>query len=531
MKKFELAQALANGNITLGRLAEEDQYLLIVASTDKTCFVPYVKVKGSTFAYIDPEYDIDDYEALTAIIETANEAKTFKGIYSFKPINREAPEHSHIVVGFVKSSGAVSAIPEDIEDILAKGGYKLQKKELHTAFKKRDYSELMTDPENKRIYEEDAAQLESVGATYEALPLQVKIEYESIESGKSGGLIFAGPTGTGKSFAARVLAHRAGAPLLNVQITNGTVPDELIGSFVPVSGDKTELSEDAPAAPEVTSANALVTLVHMLSNFFKKVLKIESSKNKNFKFVEGALLKAYSQGYPIVIEEVNFGQPGVIAALNQFTDGTPRVMVYDRIYRRHPNFVVYMTMNPGYKGTEPLNISLKNRFPIVDVPALTKPEFISRMQNYSKELGYELNGDFFGKLFDFAATIEKEAASAKWHADTKFSIRNAERLCNKILYKKYSFEEFSAAIGIEYLNHLALDNDVSDKLALLKSSREIQEQIRMIYELYDFADTKAVKVKLSFNELFTETTSPESTDEEGDEVMARIEDHMDRISL
>ena len=87
MKKFNVIKAAANGFLTLARLDESDQYLLVVTAKDKELFVPYVKIKGSAFAYIDPDrYDIDDYESLTTIIEAINEAKLFKGVYQFKPI-------------------------------------------------------------------------------------------------------------------------------------------------------------------------------------------------------------------------------------------------------------------------------------------------------------------------------------------------------------------------------------------------------------------------------------------------------------
>lgn len=477
MKKFNVIKAAANGFLTLARLGESDQYLLVVTAKDKELFVPYVKIKGSAFAYIDPDrYDIDDYESLTTIIEAVNEAKLFKGVYQFKPISRKAPEHSNQVVGYVKSSGAINTVPDNIKEILEKEGYEVVEKELTTAFIKRDYSELLKNPENKKMFDDDAKELAKVGANYESLPLETKIAYEAIEAGKSGGIIFEGPTGTGKSFAARILANRAGAPLLNLQITYGTSVEDLVGMYVPN----------------------------------------DSVDGGKWKFVEGPLLKAFHEGYQLVIEEINYGQPGVNAKLNEFTDGTQRVTVNGRVYQKHPNFVVYMTMNPGYEGTETLNVALKNRFPKIDVPALTRTQFTDRARKYSKGLGHELSADFFGKLFDFGAVIEKEAGSSKWHENVKFSIRNAQRLCDNILQKKRSLDEFTAAISAQYLNDLSTDNDNSEKLQAFKQSKEITEQIRAIYDLYDFAESKTVKVSLDFEEFFEVTTPAAEGDDPAD---------------
>lgn len=476
-KDFNVIVSAANGILTLARLGEPDQYLLAVTTQDKNLFVPYVKIKGSAFAYIDPDkYDIEDYEALATIVDAINEAKLFKGVYQFKPISKKAPEHSNQVVGYVKSSGAITTVPENIKEILEKEGYEIVEKKLATTFKRRDYSELLKDPENRRIFDEDAAELEKIGATYESLSLVTKVEYEAIESGKSNGIIFAGPTGTGKSVAARILANRAGAPLLNLQITNGTSVDDLVGSYVPN----------------------------------------DSVDGGKFKFVEGPLLKAFHKGYPLLIEEINYGQAGVNATLNQFLDGTLRIPLYGKVYNRHPNFVVYMTMNPGYEGTETLNVALKNRFSKIDVPALTRAQFIDRAKEYSKKQGYELSAEFFGKLYDFSAVIEKEAGSSKWRENVKFSIRNAQRLCNDILQKKCNFDEFTAAISAQYLNDLSIDNDNSEKLQAFKQSKEIIEQIRGIYELYDFAEEKTVKVTLKFDDLFETTGSGVEEDDKAD---------------
>lgn len=476
-RTFNVIKAAANGILTLARLGESDQYLLVVTAKDKNLFVPYVKIKGSAFAYIDPDkYDIEDYEALTTIIEAINEAKLFKGVYQFKPISRKAPEHSMSVIGYVKSSGAVNTVPENIKEILEKEGYDVVEKKLATTFKKRDYSELLKNPENRRMFDEDAAELEKVGATYESLPLETKIAYEAIESGKSNGIIFEGPTGTGKSYAARILANHAGAPLLNLQITTGTSVESLIGEYVPN----------------------------------------ESVDGGKFRFVKGPLLKAFHEGYQLVIEEINYGQPGVNAILNEFTDDTPRITLYGKVYNRHPNFVLYMTMNPGYEGTETLNVALKNRFRKIDVPALTRAQFTERAREYSKKQGHELSAEFFGKLYDFSAVIEKEAESSKWHENVKFSIRNVRRLCDDILQKKRNFDEFAATIFTNYLNDLSTDNDNSEKLQAFKQSKEIVEQIRGIYELYDFAEEKTVKVTLDFDDLFETTGGAAEEDDKAD---------------
>ena len=487
---FKLLEAMAAGVVTVCKLEGEDSHLLAVRAKDKGLLVvPMLKSARGALAYIDDDIPEEDCKRLTEIFEAINAKGVYKGIYKYTPAFGKAPEHSHNVVDVLRgATGSTTTVaPSDLKDQLAAAGYTWVEKELSVSTVKRDYSALLADPTVKQAFDEDAEELARVGATYAKLDDEIKIAYEAIESGRSGGIIFQGPTGTGKSFAARVLANHANAPLLNLQITYGTSIEDLIGMFVP--NDK--------------------------------------GSGGKWTFVEGPLLKAYYQGYQIVIEEINYGQPGVNAKLNEFTDGTPRITVNGKTYAKHPNFVVYMTMNPGYEGTEVLNVALKNRFQIVDVPALSKAEFTKRLQSYSKSLGHQLNNDFCGTLYDFAAYLEKEASTSKWHENVKFSIRNAQRLCDAILLKKRSFKEFCHAMAVEYINALSTDNDNSAKLQDYKKSSTLQEELKKIYDFYDFAETKTVDPAEELEAFFSEDVAgegdtPESRTKKIDDLMSRF---------
>ena len=254
-----------------------------------------------------------------------------------------------------------------------------------------------------------------------------------------------------------------------------------------------------------------------------------SEGGASYEFVAGPLLKAYTEGYQVVIEEVNYGQPGVIAKLNDMTDFTPRFPYCGKVYHRHPNFAVYMTMNPGYAGTEILNMALKNRFQIVQVPAFDKEKFTDLAVAYSASLGHPLRREFFKQLFDFANLIEKEAGTSKWNESVVFSIRNAQRLCENILHKSRSFDEFRAAIAVQYLNYLSVDNDNSDKLDIFKNSEEIKEQIRKIYEYYDFREIAKKKVTADFDSLFEDDAPAEGSGDAASK--ATIDDLLSRFEV
>lgn len=491
-RKFNITAAITNGTITLCRTTDDKQLLLAVVTKDKSYLIPMIEGK-TRVAYL-PSETPEEFADLADIIRGINDSGVFKELTgAYTPWNGVAPDFSHTIVELIPGSipGTVGMIPSNLKDLLTSSGYEIGSDDTTTVVTQvRDYSKQQEDPWAKKIYTADAAMLKTVGATYSSLPAEVKVAYEAIESGRSGGLILEGPTGTGKSFTAKILANKAGSALLNIAITDGTTVDDLVGTIV--------ANEDA-----------------------------KSDTDPRWKFVKGPLLKAYSEGYQLVVEEVNFGQPGILARLNEFTDDTPRVVVNGTVYEKHPNFVVYMTMNPGYKGTECLNVALKNRFAKVCIPALSKAAFTSKMMSYSKRLGHQLSAEFFNALFDFAGFVEKEASQSKWHEDVKFSIRNAQRLCDIILQKKRGNAEFKAAVAIQYMNDLSTDNDNSEKLQSFKNSTPVREQLQKLYSLYDFGEVKTTDPAPSLDALFSEaedapSDSPEAKTKAMEDIMSRF---------
>lgn len=490
-----IIKLMAAGAVNVVKLEGEDKYLLAIITKTTKIFVPMLTLASANWAYVEDdgsEESAKTFEIVDAVLKEIKDKRIYGGVYAYRPKSVDpgkVPEHTHTAVEILKGfvGGAATVIPKGFKKMLTDAGYTLVEKDLSGPVTVRDYSALLADPANKANFDTDAAELAKAGATFDGLLLEAKMAFEAIRSGKAGGVIFEGPTGTGKSWMARIMAHQFGAPLLNLQITNGTVPDDLIGTFSPA-----------------TDADA----------------------KSNWVFNIGPLLKAYSEGYQLVVEEVNFGQAGVLAVLNQFTDGTPRIEVNGKTYYRHHNFVVYMTMNPGYDGTDPLNVALKNRFIKVNVPTLTKPEFCARAEKYSIALGHKLSTAFFEKVLEFAGTIEKIGNSAQFHENVKFSIRNVQSLCNAILATKCSYEQFAAAVSTSYLNDLSCDNDNSDKLEALKKSDEITKAIREMYNLYDFAETVEVEPADGIAEFFSEDGSMDP-----DKKTAALKGLRDRIRL
>jgi hypothetical protein len=329
---------------------------------------------------------------------------------------------------------------------------------------------------NKAEYDAEKKMLEDSKASFETLPREVRLQYETVEAGAKDGILFVGPTGTGKTWISMALAVKAGAHREDIQITATTQPEDLIGS---------------PAVDTRPDAQG------------------------KFRFIEGPLLKAYYLGYVISIQEVNYATFGANSCLNRFLDGTLQIEVNGTVYHRHPNFVAYLTMNAGYEDTNKLNKALKNRFTIVQIPPLTEMEYCRRLTNFSEYLGHRISDNFAKEIFKFSNVMQKIVNSAGWHESVDYSLRNATALLKTILLKNRNFEDFSLAVHSEYLNLLSCDNDNSLKLQEFKKSEEVVNYIKKLYEFYDFSEAEeAGDLDFSFDDLFKVEEKPEEAKEE-----------------
>lgn len=511
--KFELnvPAALAKGAVNIFKLAHSGEYVLAICFYPDSYIIPIIGKR----AYIPDDLEEDIADRIDAMISQIIESKAFTdpALASVKPIFRTAPEHSMTIVQCLPAKGLAKGM--DTEAILVSAGYKIEYPTAPVAVaKKKDYSELMaTNPDARHIYEATKAELAKVGATFSSLTKEMVAAYDTVMGSNEGGILLAGPTGTGKSWACKImsaLSIDSPAPLLEYQVTSGTTVEDLVGTFIP--NDSTGESEAAKAEIHHILVKLSAWTDKDGSSYkeaqdtaFSEIREIISKHggDSKWRFVAGPLLMSYADGWQFVLNEVNYGNAATLSCINQFTDGTQRIFINGRLYERNPNFISYMTMNPGYEGTDPLNMALKNRFSVVNVPPLPKDEFTRRLVGYTKGLGHELSAAFFSKLFDFSMVIEKLGDDTQYHENVKFSVRNAQRLCLYMLQKPRSKEEFFAAMAIQYVNHLTTDNDNSEKVERLKHDESIVAQMSSIYDEYSFSAISLATSKPALSDIFT----------------------------
>ena len=521
MKKINITSLLEKGSINLFELKEKgsDLYLLTVNETAVPHEIILKKETGAGYiAYIPTSIPMSKYTILAKIVTELFESGVYSGMFSYVPMRADTvlSAEEKKIIGIVKPKvgNKMSEIDQMVEDL----GYSFLEEDVESRLKnRRDYSLIMeSNPALKERFLEDDVEIKALGASFEDLSFDFKNLYKVIENGDCLGALITGPTGVGKSYAINLLANKLGAPKLVVGITYGTSIDDLIGSYAPNDVELSAVQAEMHSLWKDLTNKSLKDdeFAKEVNNVSQKIYDLVQANGGTAKWIfkEGPLLMAYKYGYLLQLDEINFGQPGVLAQLNTCTDFNNHMMINGEIVKRHKNFVVMMTFNPGYKGTEELNTALKNRFPIIDFPKLTKAEYTKRMIGYSRMKGHAFSEKFFNEVFDYATFIEK--TSDGFHEDAKFSVRNAQRLTDMVLADRMSFEEFASAVHMQFTNILNCDNDNSQKLQDFKADTTTVAAVKKIYDLYDYSEPTTVKFsEIDLNDFLGSAGSSSGGDE------------------
>lgn len=447
---MKILDLLTSNVAIVGKLAEEKQFVIIINTTDRKIAVPVLPKGSAMYGYYvvgDDEISEQNKDIIDGVVDTIIKSKKFMSLPTKLNINgcTTFPEHSHEIVDIIKPvvTGFTPTIPDNFDDICKELGYVYNQRTCSIAVKPRDYSEASTDPEFAKLIKDNHLRVAELHNNFEDIPNEAKVAFFGLKNGLYDGIVFKGETGTGKTELCRILADKLGAPLYEKQVDGGTRVEDFVGEFVPCS-DKT-----------------------------------------GFEFREGPLLKAYYKGGTIKVDEILNANAETLAKLNTYLDGSPYVIENGVVYHKHPNFFMLATCNPGYEGTMPMNVSLKGRLSMVEIPAIDKKTFCAWSSVFCKNLGKEFDKSFYEKLFDLAALIEKEGSSPKWHENFKFSIRNAQRFYAAIIPQDLEFDVFAAAFHVQYTNVLSMDVNNADQLKVYKEGDLLKTKLTELFNIYN----------------------------------------------
>lgn len=331
----------------------------------------------------------------------------------------------------------------------------------------RDYSDLLEKSSEAR----ERAEIINKSLGDKTMDPKYKSIAEAIRKGDFVLVYLVGPAGTGKTVLTYHFAKYCGAPLLTFQGSEGVTFDNLVGC--------SDVKADYGEADGVMHTETL-------------------HSSSSFTVIEGQLLKAYREGYQIVIDEANYMVPGVMSVINSMTDDTPTYEFKGKIIKRHPNFVLYLTSNPGYEGTYLYNPATKSRGVTLLIDKLTREEFMKRMFNNFPSLSL----DFYASLFEFQDLIQDYAN--KWGESSSICIRHAMNLVKLITAHTHTYDEFKHSFCIAYLyNGLCMDNDNSTKLQALLKDVDFDTKLKSLYANYDYKVIPDVEPSVNFEEIYS----------------------------
>lgn len=459
---FKIQDLLIGGVVNCFRLeGTEGNFVLVFAFKDKGFVVPLLTVPGKgQVAFIDPALSMDENLNIQDFMKTGFPT-AYKKLPKFEfCMAAKAPVHNMKIENYIPlTCKGNKAEDKLLYKYLGDAGYDATNltKTIKASTKERDYTKVRATQEGTDRYEDVETIIKKIDGSIKKCDPEVRIAFEAIKQGKTNGLILTGPAGTGKSVAAYIMSYEMGAPLITYQASEGMQIEDMIGEFKP---------SDDPS--------------------------------KQFEFVLGLLLKAYSEGYQMLIDEVNTAPAGILSIINQFMDDTPTITQKGVIYRRNPNFVLYMTLNPGYEGTQIMNQALKSRFMKVVIKNLSAEDFIFRMVTYSKNrCGCALSEDFYKELYDFQPIITAQANNCG--ESVAICIRNAQQLTDAITNHSMTEDEFTSAIHMAYTNNIYMDNDNLKNLEAFKQSEEFKTRVKKLFNLYNYKILESVAVELDYN--------------------------------
>lgn len=192
-----------------------------------------------------------------------------------------------------------------------------------------------------------------------------------------------GESGTGKTTNAKIIAQLLGLPYYAFTCSEGTDEVDLVSSMVPNTeekGGKVQIPmptyRDIIMDPASALAQVCGTYESSIDNeaAFQKLLTMfyqngfENGKDeKKFVMVESCIVTGCRRPSLVEIQEPSvITKPGTMVKLNGLLDeGSAITLTSGEVVKRHPETVILITSNMGYKGCRGFNESVLSRMRMV----------------------------------------------------------------------------------------------------------------------------------------------------------------------
>ena len=231
-----------------------------------------------------------------------------------------------------------------------------------------------------------------------------------------------GEAGTGKTTNAKIIAQLLGLPYYAFTCSEGTDEVDLVSSMVPNTGERPgKIQIPMPTYQDLIMdpVSALAQICGLYDNeiseegAFRKILTMfyqngfENGKDdKKFVMVESPIVTGCRRPSLVEIQEPSvITKPGTLVKLNGLLDeGATITLTSGEVVKRHPDTVILITTNMGYKGCRGFNESVLSRMRMVHyLEPLNAEAMVARVK---KKVKFD-DETFLKKMADIVCEVQK----------------------------------------------------------------------------------------------------------------------------
>ncbi len=182
----------------------------------------------------------------------------------------------------------------------------------------------------------------------------------------------------------------------------------------------------------------------------------DNNSASGLKVEKGKFFEAYTEGYKILLDEINLAPKEVLECIQQALDN--KVLSVElsgeelRKYKMKKNFGIIATQNPN-KGAfankrQELGVGFLSRFQKINFPNFTKLELMEIAKGLAKQNNYNGKDNLLNDIVSFHIDWEKETNSVN---DVQcFTIREIEGVIRAITQKKNIYDTIMTIYGARY---------------------------------------------------------------------------------
>ena len=288
-----------------------------------------------------------------------------------------------------------------------------------------------TVPTGYKNYPDECIHLAKNVDKYKTYKIEDKEIFDMLDKGCYKGIIAAGPAGTGKTTAFFADSAQKEIPVFDFQCVHNTEAEDIIGKYVPATDPysvKRKYLESLLAKEDLDEKERKDA---------QKELDALPPVPTGYEFVYGPLSLAVKFDCRFSGQEWNYAPTAVQSLVNSIMDDNGSMTLPNgEVLTVGPNFRMFLTVNPGYRGTNMFNEATLNRFVTIYFPPITKETLIERL---TFETGYknikvlECIAEQFENIRDLYKNSNK---------DTEITYRNVSRFLKmRLLSPEVSIEK------------------------------------------------------------------------------------------